>query len=339
MGLRRRVTAGLALGLGLALVVLACAPLVNAPGLAVQEPFLGADGFHAADGAVLPVRSWLPDDRPPNVVIVALHGFNDYSNFFVAPGLYFANAGIASYAYDQRGFGTSPEAGLWPGTGALVADLRAFARLIRARYPGLPVYLLGHSMGGAVIMVAEAGNDPPSADGVILAAPAVWGRTTMTWYQRLALWIGAHTLPWVELTGQGLRIRPSDNIEMLRALGADPLVLKATRIDAIWGLTNLMDAALESARDFRAPALILYGEKDEIIPRVPTRTMLERLPPAAAGMRRVAIYGNSYHMLLRDLGSETPWKDIRQWIADKRAPLPSDADKRTGTWLKAEGGH
>lgn len=323
----------------LALAVLACAPVIQRPGAAVQEPFLGTDGFHAADGTVLPVRRWLPDDGPPKAVIVALHGFNDYSNFFVAPGLYLANTGVASYAYDQRGFGESPRPGLWPGTAALAQDVAAFTRLVRARHPGLPVYLLGHSMGGAVILVAFAGDDPPAADGVILAAPAVWGRATWTWYQRLALWIGVHTVPWLELTGRGLGIRPSDNIPMLRALGADPLVIKATRIDAIWGLSNLMDRALESAGALRVPALILYGEKDEIIPRGPTRTMLERLPPAPKGMRRVAIYEDGYHMLLRDLGSETPWKDIRQWIADRHQPLPSDADKRTGTWLKAEGGH
>jgi len=315
----------------------ACAPLVNVPGRPVQEPYLDAAGFHAADGVVLPVRNWLPDGGPPRTVVVALHGFNDYSNFFVAPALYLANGGVAAYAYDQRGFGAGPDSGLWPGTEALVADARAFAKLIRARHPGVPLYLLGSSMGGAVIMVAEAGPEPLAVDGVILAAPAVWGRATMAWYQRIALWVGVRVMPWAEITGRGLRVKPSDNIEMLRALGADPLVRKATRIDAVWGLANLMDEALASAGSLKSPALILYGEKDEIIPRAPTRAMLERLPPAAADRRRVAIYGDGYHMLLRDLGSLTPWRDIAHWIADRRQPLPSGADARIGTWLEAEG--
>jgi len=315
----------------------ACAPLVNAPGRPVQEPYLDAAGFHAADGVALPVKSWLPDAGPPKAVIVALHGFNDYSNFFVAPALYLANAGIAAYAYDQRGFGAGPDGGLWPGSEALVADARAFVNAIRARHPGVPLFLLGHSMGGAVIMAAEAGRERLAVDGVILVAPAVWGRATMPWYQRLALWVGAHLMPGVEITGRGLRIKPSDNIEMLYALGADPLVRKATRIDAVWGLANLMDEAAASAGALTSPALILYGEKDEIIPRAPTRAMLDRLPPAATADRRVAIYADGYHMLLRDLGSLTPWKDIAHWIADRRRPLPSGADTRVGTWLQAEG--
>ncbi len=325
------------LALAALLAVVACAPLVNAPGRPVQEPYLDGRGFHAADGVVLPVMSWLPDTDPPKAVVVALHGFNDYSNFFVAPALYLANAGVAAYAYDQRGFGAAPDAGLWPGAEALVDDLRSITRLIRARHPGVPLYLLGSSMGGAVIMVADAGPEPLAADGVILAAPAVWGRSTMAWYQRLALWVGVRVMPWAEITGRGLRIKPSDNLEMLYALGADPLVRKATRIDAVWGLANLMDDAAASAGALKSPALILYGEKDEIIPRAPTRAMLDRLPPAATADRRVAIYADGYHMLLRDLGSLTPWKDIAHWIADRRRPLPSGADTRVGTWLQAEG--
>ncbi|MBI3114174.1 MAG: alpha/beta fold hydrolase, partial [Rhodospirillales bacterium] len=234
------------------LLIAACAPFVNAPGRPVQEPYVDAAGFHAADGVVLPVKSWLPDKNPPKAVVIALHGFNDYSNFFVAPALYLMNAGVAAYAYDQRGFGAGPDAGLWPGTEALVADARAFAKVIRARHPGVPLYLLGSSMGGAVIMVAEASPEPLAVDGVILVAPAVWGRATMAWYQRLALWVGVRVMPWVEITGRGLRIKPSDNIEMLMALGADPLVRKATRVDAVWGLANLMDEALASAASLKS---------------------------------------------------------------------------------------
>jgi len=317
------------------LLVAACAPFVNAPGQPVGTPVLGADGFRAADGALLPVKSWLPDKGPPKAVIVALHGFNDYSSFFVSPALYLANAGIASYAYDQRGFGAAPGPGLWPGTAALTGDLMAFVKLIRARHPGVPLYLLGDSMGGAVIMVAATRADPPKADGVVLVAPAVWGRATMPWYQRFALWLGAHTIPSAEITGQSLRIKPSDNIEMLRALGRDPLVLKATRIDAVWGLVDLMDAALDGAKGLTEPALILYGEKDEIIPRRPTRAMLKRLPEAARATRRVAIYPEGYHMLLRDMGSETAWKDILGWMADREKPLPSGADQVARSWLAA----
>jgi alpha-beta hydrolase superfamily lysophospholipase len=305
----------------------ACAPIVRPLGKPINQPLLAGDFFHTADGLVLPVKSWRPQKDPPRAVLIALHGFNDYSNFFATPGAFLATRGIASYAYDQRGFGAAPEHGLWPGFDALIADLKTFASLVQDRHPGTPIYLLGESMGGAVIMVAIADGDAPEADGIILAAPAVWGRVAMPWYQRLALWIGVRLMPGAEVTGQGLKITPSDNIEMLKALGRDPLVIKATRVDAIYGLTNLMDRALELSAQLKGPALILYGQKDEIIPRKPTQIMLDRLPAAVFGGPRLAIYEDGFHMLLRDLQAETLWLDIAHWIADPASPLPSGAEK------------
>ena len=70
-----------------------------------------------------------------------------------------------------------------------------------------------------------------------------------------------------------LNLRDEAAREMLLALGRDPLVIKATRIDAMHGLVNLMDTALEEAAGFKTPALILYGERDEIIPKTPTRML------------------------------------------------------------------
>ena len=69
--------------------------------------------------------------------------------------------------------------GLWAGASALTADLRRAARLLRARYPDPPLYLLGDSMGGAVILAASAQDAPLPAEGVVLVAPAVWSRATM----------------------------------------------------------------------------------------------------------------------------------------------------------------
>ncbi|MBC8337819.1 MAG: alpha/beta hydrolase [Rhodospirillales bacterium] len=328
----------LALATGIAVLMGACAPTIRAPGEPIHAPRLDADSFRAADGEVLAVKSWGNKNggNKTKAVLIALHGFNDYSNFFTEPGAFLADHGIRTYAYDQRGFGASAHPGLWPGVMALSDDLKAFVGVVRERHPGLPLYLLGESMGGAVIMVAAQTGPKDNSlpvNGVILSAPAVWGRITMPWYQRLALWIGVHTMPGVTLTGQGLNIKPSDNREMLLALGRDPLVIKATRIDAIYGLVNLMDSALEKAASFRQPALILYGAKDEIIPHRPTRIMLERLPEAARGRQRIALYKDAYHMLLRDLKAEIPWRDIAGWIEDPNKPLASGADIDSRTRL------
>ena len=194
--------------------------------------FTGSE-FIAADGQRLPLRTWLPAG-PVKAVILALHGFNDYSRAFAAPGKAWASDGIATYAYDQRGFGAAPERGLWPGRAALAADAATACKVLRRRYPGVPLYLLGESMGGAVAVVAmtgESGTPIPEVDGIILTAPAVWGRSTMDLAERVALWIGVRLMPGLTLTGQSLHILASDNIPMLRALGRDPLVIKETRVD------------------------------------------------------------------------------------------------------------
>ncbi|MEW5728956.1 MAG: lysophospholipase [Pseudomonadota bacterium] len=302
----------------------ACAARLHPPGQAVMAPQLNGDHWLSADGARLPVRAWLPDGRP-GAVIVALHGMNDYSNFFDEPGAYLARHGVAAYAYDQRGFGQGPHPGFWSSGQAMAEDLRAAVALVAARHPGVPLYILGESMGGAVTMLATAGEPPPQVRGVILSAPAVWGRSSMGLFQRAALWVAYQLVPGMELTGEGLKITPSDNIEMLRALSADPLVIKATRVDAIHGLVDLMDAAAEAAHRLRLPALILYGEKDEVVPAEPTWRMVAALPATGAG-QRVALYRNGYHMLLRDLQARMVLDDILAWIDDAGAPLPSGAD-------------
>lgn len=303
--------------------------------LDAQSAAAGAPGprltdheFIADDGARLPLRSWLPHGEV-KAVILALHGFNDYSKAFETPATSLSYRGIATYAYDQRGFGAAPLAGRWPGRWQLAEDLDTAVRLLRRRYPGKPLYLLGESMGGAIVTVAMTGEagPRPNVDGVILVAPAVWGRDTMNVFERVALWAGIHLLPSTTVTGQGIvHIQPSDNYAMLRALSDDPLVIKATRIDAIYGLVNLMDAALAASPKLDAPLLYLYGERDEIVPREPTELMIAHLPPGARAEQRIALYPNGYHMLLRDLGGAVVTGDIASWIAARDAPLPSGAD-------------
>jgi len=285
---------------------------------AVGDPVLKNDYFIAHDGVRLPLRTWMASDTKPRAIVIAVHGFNDYSNFFNEPGNFLAQQNITTYAFDQRGFGAAPNPGIWPGVSALTRDLVSLSALVRARHQDVPLYLLGESMGGGVVMVTlkqarEEGLDM-GISGVILSAPAVWGRKTMPWYQTAALWISAHTFPKTTLSGQGLKIMASDNIEMLRALGRDPLVIKKTRVDAMYGLTNLMDQALDSAWGLEEPLLVLYGEKDEVIPRKPTMEMLSRLPKKAKTTRKVIFYDNGYHMLMRDLQAKTVWRDIIQWI-------------------------
>src|SRR5215470_3914973 len=292
-------------------------------------PHFTPASFVAADGEVLPLRKWLPQGQV-RAVILALHGFNDYSKSFEDPAKAWAEWGIATYAYDQRGFGAARERGLWPGRAALAADVATAAMVLRRLYPRVPLYLVGESMGGAVAVVAmtgESGTPVPDVDGIVLTAPAVWGRPTMGVLPRLALWVGVRLAPGLTLSGRGLEIKPSDNIAMLRALARDPLVIHQTRIDTIYGLVDLMDAALTSAPRLQAPLFVMYGAKDEIVPKEPIRRFVAALPSEPRRRQRLAWYDNGYHMLLRDLDGPVVIADVASWVLAPTAPLPSGADR------------
>ncbi|HEX3860658.1 MAG TPA: alpha/beta fold hydrolase [Stellaceae bacterium] len=330
-----------ALLLVLSLFTLGLTPAIDA---AASPPAHFTDSaFIAGDGAALPLRRWLPAG-PVKAVILALHGFNDYGAAFNQPALAWAARGIATYAYDQRGFGAAPERGLWAGDGQLAIDAITASRILRLTYPGRPIYLLGESMGGGVAILAATGAFPGAApgvggppvaavDGVILSAPAVWGRATMDLLPRLALFAGVRLFPATVLTGSQIHIKASDNLPMLRALARDPLVIKGARIATLFGLVNLMDDALAAAPRLAAPTLLLYGAHDEVVPHAAMTEFVTHLPPDPAHRRRLAYYPAGYHMLLRDLDGALVTNDVANWALNRAGALPSGADTlKTAAW-------
>ncbi len=296
-----------------------CSPMhqvhVDAP---QENAHIVADKFYAADNAALPFRSWLPKGRVTRV-IVALHGFNDYSKGMEVSGYYFANHGAAFYAYDQRGFGQGPYTGIWSNEENLVSDLKQFVLLMRLRYPGVPVYVLGESMGGAVAITALADPGFPKVDGLMLVSPAVWGDETMSAFYRTTLWVAAHTLPGWELTGSDLKIQATNNIPVLRRMSADPLVQKKARVDTVYGLVQLMDDAYVDVPQVKTPTLFLYGEQDQVVPR----------PPVESSVRRFGVpvtyvfYPEGYHMLTRDIQRKQVLDDMQSWLERPATAVPS----------------
>ena len=288
----------------------ACVSFPDAPE-AIAPPVMAANVVQSVDGALLGLKRW--EAERPRAVIIAVHGMNDYSNNFALPGAWWAeNARITTYAYDQRGFGRSPGFGRWAGQETLVADLRAVVAATRATNPGVPVYVLGHSMGAAVVMTAEAAQ-PLGADGVILAAPGVWGGRALPIPYRLTLNMAASLAPGKTLTGERASRQATDNIDVLRQMYRDPLVIKQTRMDAILGVVRVMGKAYGAADDIESDILFLIGEKDEIIPL----KAMEKTAGRLDGEVDVRRYQEGWHLLFRDLQAETVWRDVAAWVHER----------------------
>ncbi len=301
------------------------APRVIVQPQAESQPQLDVETALMPDGYRLPLKRWASSE-PPSTVLLGLHGFNDYSRAFAPLAEELIAHGVTTYAVDQRGFGASDQAGRWHGGNRLARDLHALIALLRQRHPNARLVLAGESMGGAVAMIADA-QAPLDVDGLILIAPAVWSRDTMPWYQRLALEGAVRTVPWLKLTGEGVRLSPTDSEALLNAMSADPLVIKATRVDALWGVTDVMDAARDAGIDSIRPVLLLYGEHDEIIPKNAFCRLLKALPDEHDAIRFV-LYREGWHMLPRDLQGRRVRADIATWLSDPRAPLPSGEEAR-----------
>lgn len=305
----------------LLLTMMAC----RSDGLPVGEPIhegiLTDRAFITADGSELRLHRWSPVGAP-RAVILGLHGFNDYGAAFATVSDSLTADGFLLYAYDQRGFGHSDHAGLWPGEDVLEADARLALKLLRQRHPELPLYLLGESMGGAVALLTMAHAEAPALAGTALLAPAVVGEALMPGHQRLALWLAEKVAPGLPLSvelGQALGYRPTDQPEVMAGLRADPLVLDYPRVAAVAGLADLMQAALMAAPKVRGDMLLLYGMRDDLVPVPAICALLDNVSAAeTAGRWQARIYPEGFHMLTRYTGAASTREDFLRWLNDSR---------------------
>ena len=321
--MRRRSVLALAGGAVLA----GCAParqLAGAPAPSFAGPRLETDSFVSFDGARLGMTEWPASTPEPSEVIVALHGVNDHSGGWVLPATAWAERGIATYAYDGRGFGRSPRRGVWADAEVSAEDLRTFVALVRARHPGAILAVLGESMGGALALHAFGSDRPPDADRLIATAPAVWGWRSQPWLYRTTLWTAAHLAGGYVLTPPSWVTRnrlATDNLEELRRMRADRQMLFRTRIDAIHGLVDLMQKGADAMPRVRTPLLVLYGGRDDMVPKEAMFAAVRRLPRHA----RSAYYPEGRHLLLRDLDRARRMADVEAFLRSAEAEFPSGA--------------
>lgn len=323
----------------LLLTLSACSPMLAqqplTPAAGFQGPRFDTDAVVSFDGARLGLTTWRAAEEPW-AVIVAAHGMNDYANAFHLAAPRWAEAGVTTYAYDQRGFGRSPGRGIWAGEELLIEDLRTVTALARAKHPNAIIAVVGESMGGAVAASAFATPNPPVADRLLLLSPGVWGFRAQPLPNKTLLWLAAnftaskvYTPPkWVTD-----KIQPTDNREELIRMGRDRLMIWGARSDTLYGLVRLMDRAAREVGEDDLPTFYLYGANDEIIPKAAAFKAARGLTPAD----RSAYYEAGHHLLTRDHQREVVIADMLSFIRDPSAPLPSGAPPIPGTATPADG--
>lgn len=280
------------------------------------------DRFVSFDGAELGLTVWAPQDDP-EIVVIGVHGMNDYANAFHMAAPYWADHGVKTYAYDQRGFGRSVGRGDWPDEDLMREDLRTAVSLARRAHPDAILGVVGISMGGAMTMTAFASENPPEGvDRVILSGPGLRGWGAIPVVQRIALWTSVRARPgWVVVPPKFVKIEPSDNVEMLRRTWSDPLMLRTNKIEQIHGVVTLMEHAHSAAPDLPAdvPTLLTYGAKDIVIPKRGMKRTARVLPEHV----KTAYYPDGYHMILRDRQSAIVHQDVLAFLRDPDGELPS----------------
>jgi alpha-beta hydrolase superfamily lysophospholipase len=291
-----------------------------------RTPRLLEDAYVTADGARLPVTRWRPRGDP-RATVVALHGFTEHRDIFYTLGPNLAAAGYQVIAYDQRGFGETTSRGYWPGQAALVGDARGLYRALRRQRPRRDVYVLGHSMGAAVATLAATGERAITPAGLVLVAPAFRSWDTLPWLQRIGLKLSATLIPGLrpnQSTGRTLaQIQVTDDPRIRRIQATDGRLLREIRFDMLAGVVELMSAARARLAALPADSLLQFAARDDMLPPRVTCGVLARLGAREPPKPRIALYAQGYHFLMRDRQRSRTLTDIRAWLADADAPLPS----------------
>ena len=263
-------------------------------------------------------KVWEADDHE-EAVIIAVHGYNDYSDSFQIPATFLAESRISTISFDLRGFGMNEDHGSWFPLSVHVNDVAFFIRDIRNNFPKKKIFLLGESMGGAIVTSTLIKNKDLQVDGVILIAPAIWNFSKMNPIKKIFLNILSTLFPNLKLDGGDfIKVTACNNIEVLKALAKDKYFIHKPNLKSLNGIVDLMDESYEYTEKFlnqvSYKTLIILPMKDEIVPRKPLTRLLIDKKDSIKDNLTLAIYKNNYHMILRDLESETISKFIADWI-------------------------
>jgi acylglycerol lipase len=258
-------------------------------------------------------QGWLPAG-PATGVVLLCHGLGEHSGRYGNVVDALVPDGWAVYGLDHRGHGLSggrrahlDDYADW------LADYDTFRRAVVARHPGLPVFLLGHSMGGQIAL-AYALDHQDDLAGLVLSAPALASNAVPKQLVPLLMGLSrvARTLRPAGIDGTKVSKDPA----VVAAYQADPLVYQGNpTLGLSASLFRQFGPLVERARGLRIPLLLQHGSADVLTDPAGTRAL-----EAAHGSPDATVhwYEGLWHEIYNEPERDRPLSDLRDWLAAHR---------------------
>jgi alpha-beta hydrolase superfamily lysophospholipase len=293
----------------------------------------------ASDGTALHTHRWLPEG-PPKAVVQVAHGMAEHSARYARLAEALTAAGYAVYANDHRGpGGTANEAdhGYFAdhdGWDTVVADLRGVTDFAREEHPGVPVFLLGASMGSFISRAYAIENSRDLAGLVLVGTsgdPGLLGRAGLVVARAEALVRGRrHVAPLLDSLSFGkfnAAFKPNrtdfdwlsrDEAEVDKYV-ADPLCGKTFTagffVDMVGGLLAVNDKRQVARVRRDLPVLILSGSRCQVgAEGQGPREVEEQYHAAGVTDVSCTIYPDARHELFNETNRDEVTADVVAWL-------------------------
>jgi alpha-beta hydrolase superfamily lysophospholipase len=250
---------------------------------------------------------------------VLVHGFAEHTGRYDEMAMYFAQRGFAVHGYDQAGHGrTAGPRGHVDRFERLIEELGRFLELVALDHPGLPITLVGHSMGGLVVAATAAfGN--PGVDRIVLSGALLDLGASGGMRRRLSL-IAARVLSALApRTGFATGLEPeglSRDPEVIRRYREDPYVEDRMSARFAAGLDQVLARVRSSAALVGQPVMLLHGGADPICSPQGSRAFHAGLDPAIASRSPLKLYPELRHEIFQEPEREEIWQEILDWLEE-----------------------
>jgi alpha-beta hydrolase superfamily lysophospholipase len=260
-------------------------------------------------------RSWLPPE--PTRILILVHGFAEHTGRYDEMAMYFAERGFAVHAYDQAGHGrTAGARGHVDHFERLVEELTRFIERVGLDHPGLPITLVGHSMGGLVVAATAVFSHPP-VDRIVLSGALLDLGSGGGLRRQLSLLLARLLSVVAPRVGFATGLDPaglSRDPEVIRRYCEDPYVKDRMSARFAAELNRFVARVGPSAGRVERPMLILHGEADPICPPSGSRGFHAGLTPSIAEVSALRVYPDLRHEIFQEPEREQIWLAMLDWL-------------------------